>query len=140
MLAVLGEGVDPSPLAQLRCVADLGPLAAARADRLRMLLDVRADWTRVEAANAYRRVTGNAEAAELVLATHVHELAAGRYLPVRWAAMRYLAEIRPVASDVRRAARTILSSDRRHHYGTGWRAFTDDRELRDLASRLLDEA
>jgi hypothetical protein len=137
LLAALAEGLDPRSHHQLPYIADLGPLAAAHADRLRTLLDVRSDWTRVAAAHAYRQVTGDAEDA---LSREAHELAAGRYLPVRWAAMRYLAQISPATPNVRRAARTILSSDRRHHYGTGWRAFTDDRELRDLASRLLDEA
>ncbi|GAA1820471.1 hypothetical protein [Actinomadura chokoriensis] len=140
LLAALAEGLDPRSHHQLPYIADLGPLAAAHADRLRALLDVRSHWTSVEAAHAYYQATGDAEAAERVLSPEAHELAAGRYLPVRWAAMRYLAQISPAAPDVQRAARTILSSDRRHHYGNGWCAFTEDRELRDLASRLLDEA
>jgi hypothetical protein len=140
LLAALDEGLDPRWLEQFRCVADLGPPASALADRLRTLLGARSDWTRVEAAHAYHRVTGDAETAAAELAREVHELAAGGYLPVRWAAMRYLAQIGPEAPGVQRAARTILASDRRHHYGTGWRAFTDDHELRDLASRLLDKA
>lgn len=137
VLAALDEGFDRNRLEHIRCAADLGPLASSLARRLRSLLAVRADWPRVEAAHAYHRVTGDAETAASALAPEVHELAAGEYLPVRWAAMRYLAQISPAAPDVQQAARTILSSDRRHHYGNGWCAFTEDRELRDLASRLL---
>ena len=138
LLAVLDGAFDENRHELLRCVADLGPPAAARADRLRMLLDVRSDWTRVEAAHAYHRVTGDAETASPALDGELYALAAGEYLPVRWTAVRYLAEMRPASPGVRRAARDILSSDRRHHYGTGWRAFTEDRELRTLASNLLD--
>ncbi|TDC47808.1 hypothetical protein E1281_25670 [Actinomadura sp. KC345] len=121
-------------------VADLGPLAAHHAARLRPLLDVRDDWTRVEAAHAYYAVTGDAEAASAALAREIHELAAGRYRPVRWAAARHLTEIRSGYPGLQTAARAILASDRRHHWATGWRAFAEDQELRDLASRLAGVA
>ncbi|MFI0368999.1 hypothetical protein ACH35V_14035 [Actinomadura sp. 1N219] len=131
-----GDGGAPAALDH---VADLGPLAAVHAARLRALLDVRADWTRVMAAHAYQRVTGDTRRAADVLSREVHELARGRYLPVRWAAMRYLAELGPGTPGVQSAAETLLDSDRRHHWGGGWRAFTEDRELRALASRLLTD-
>ncbi|GAA1844601.1 HEAT repeat domain-containing protein [Actinomadura bangladeshensis] len=137
LLAALDEAFDGRSREPLRRAADLGPLAAAHAGRLRALLDVRDDWTRVEAAHAYHRVTGDAETASSVLDRELYAVAAGEYLPVRWTAVRHLAEMRPAFPGVRRAAQEILSSDRRHHYGTGWRAFTEDRELRDLASQIL---
>ncbi|TDC90451.1 hypothetical protein [Actinomadura sp. 7K507] len=120
----------------LRYVADLGPLAARHATRLRLLLDVRNDWRRVEAAHAYHAVTGDADAASASLAREIHELAAGRYLPVRWAAARYLTAMTPGNPGIRVAAGAILASDRRHHWATGWRAFAEDHELRTLASLL----
>ncbi|TDD31719.1 hypothetical protein E1287_25535 [Actinomadura sp. KC06] len=106
---------DGDPAAVLGPVADLGPLAAVHAARLRALLDVRADWTRVMAAHAYQRVTGDTRTAADVLSREVHELARGRYLPVRWAATRYLTEPGPGPGTpgVQRAAETLLGSDRR---------------------------
>ncbi|TMQ90933.1 hypothetical protein ETD83_33200 [Actinomadura soli] len=135
--AVEGCLEDGDAAAVLDHLADLGPLAAVHAARLRALLDVRDDWTRVMAAHAYQRITGDTGAAAATLSREVHELALGRYLPVRWAAMRYLAELGPGTPGVQGAARSLLDSDRRHHWDSGWRAFTEDRELRGLASRLL---
>jgi hypothetical protein len=118
-------------------LADLGEHAAGHAGRLRPLMDSRDDWTRVEAARAHHWVRGDEEAASEVLCREVYDLARGRYLPVRWAAMRYLAEMGPAPSQVRWALRELLDSDRRHHVNSGWRAFAEDRELRALAARLL---
>ncbi|MFB4295313.1 hypothetical protein [Actinomadura sp. NTSP31] len=124
----------------LRFIADLGAHGTAYAGRLRMLMKSSDDWARTEAANAYHRVTGDLDAAADVLGVAAYDLARGKYLPVRWAAMRYLAEMGPAPSQVRWALREILSSDRRHHVNSGWRAFAEDRELRALAARLLGEA
>ncbi|TDB85632.1 hypothetical protein E1264_20510 [Actinomadura sp. KC216] len=132
------DDTGDAPVALPR-IADLGPLAAAHAARLRPLLDVREDWMRVMAAHAYQRITGDTGAAAGTLRRELHELARGRYLPMRWAAMRYLAELGPVTGGAAAAARSLLDSDRRHHWDGGWRAFTEDRELRALASRLLTD-
>ncbi|MEU9023841.1 hypothetical protein [Actinomadura sp. NPDC048394] len=123
----------------IRLLADLGEHAAAHAGRLRLLMDSRDDWTRVEAARAHHAVTGEVEAASETLCREVYELARGGYQPVRWAAMRCLAAMGPAPSQVRWALREILDSDRRHHVNSGWRAFAEDRELRALAARLLGE-
>ncbi|MDL4817528.1 hypothetical protein [Actinomadura opuntiae] len=139
---------DPAPLlgavdalspghGGIHLLADLGEQAAAHATRLRLLMDSRSDWTRVDAARAHHSVTGEPGAASETLCREVYELARGRYLPVRWAAVRYLAEMGPAPSQVRWALREILDSDRRHHVNSGWRAFAEDRELRTLAARLL---
>ncbi|MFI0408116.1 hypothetical protein [Actinomadura sp. 3N508] len=140
LATVEGRFEDPgdAPIVLAR-VADLGPLAAVHAARLRPLLDVREDWTGVRAAHAYHRVTGDTEAAACMLWPELHELADGRYLPMRWAAMRYLAELGPATAGQAAAARRLLDSDRRHHWDGGWRAFDEDRELRALASRLLTD-
>ncbi|HEU5024902.1 MAG TPA: hypothetical protein VFV01_08265 [Spirillospora sp.] len=136
------DAVDALPAGRggLRLLADLGEHAAAHAPRLRLLMDSRYDWTRVEAARAHHAVTGDVEAASETLCREVYELARGGYQPVRWAAMRCLADMGPAPSQVRWALREILDSDRRHHVNSGWRAFAEDRELRALAERLLGQS
>jgi hypothetical protein len=139
---------DPGPLLSVvdalppdrgwaRLLADLGEHAAAHAGRLRPLMDSRDDWTRVDAARAYHAVTGDAETASEPLCREVYELARGEYFPVRWAAMRYLADMGPAPSTLGWALRAIVDSDRRHRNNGGWRGFAEDRELRALAARLL---
>ncbi|QKG20296.1 HEAT repeat domain-containing protein [Actinomadura verrucosospora] len=125
------------PGGDLRFIADLGAHGAAYADHFRMLMKSSDDWARTEAANAYHRVTGDVDSAADVLCGAAYDLARGEYLPFRWAALRYLADMGgAVPGDW--ALREILDSDRRHRNNAGWRGFAEDRELRALAARLLD--
>lgn len=135
--SAFGQGVT---LRLWSYLADLGPLAAAYADRLRDLLDHREDWTRVEAARALYRITGDAEDAGGTLCTMVHRLASGKYLPVGWAALRYLRDMGAASRSCHPALRELLDSDRRHSVYGGWRAFGEDHELRDLAHTILSTA
>jgi HEAT repeat protein len=78
----------------VRNLADFGPLARGSEERLREMLAGQADdWTRAEAAHALWRIAGDARTAVGVLADIVAPLADGTFLPVRLAAMRYLAVI-----------------------------------------------
>jgi hypothetical protein len=142
---------DPAPLLEvadalldqrypgrdLRFLADLGAHGAAYADHFRMLMKSSDDWARTEAANAYHGVTGDVDTAADVLCGAAYDLARGQYLPFRWAAMRYLADMGGAVPGGW-AVREILDSDRRHRNNGGWRGFAEDRELRALAARLLD--
>ncbi|MGI5328180.1 hypothetical protein [Actinomadura nitritigenes] len=132
--ALLGQRY---PGRDLRFLADLGAHGAAYADHFRMLMKSSDDWARTEAANAYHRVTGDVDTAADVLCGAAYDLARGEYLPFRWAALRYLADMGGAVPGGW-AVREILDSDRRHRNNSGWRAFAEDRELRALAARLLD--
>ncbi|MFD0686165.1 hypothetical protein [Actinomadura fibrosa] len=124
-------------LGWIRHVAELGPLAAAHADRLHPLLHVREEWTRIEAAHAHYRITGDAETSAWVLSAEAYKLATSEARPVQWTAMKYLAAMDPVPKIRREALHEILDSDTRYHYFAGWRGFAEDRELRALAASLL---
>ncbi|KAB2370412.1 HEAT repeat domain-containing protein [Actinomadura montaniterrae] len=124
------------PGGDLRLLADLGAHGAAYADHLRMLMRSSDDWARTEAANAYHRVTGDVDAAADVLSGAAYDLARGEYLPFRWAALRYLADMGGAVPGGW-AVREILDSDRRHRNHGGWRGFAEDRDLRAIAARLL---
>ncbi|WP_131737940.1 hypothetical protein [Actinomadura roseirufa] len=124
----------------LELVADLGPLAAHHAPRMRTLMDSQSPWTRVKAAYAYYRLSGDGDVASQQLWPEVHELARGTCRPVGWAALRHLTRIGSASSNRPWVLRELLDSDVRHRTGNGWRAFTDDQELRDLAERLLGGA
>ncbi|MBO2464771.1 HEAT repeat domain-containing protein [Actinomadura violacea] len=126
------------PGRDLRFIADLGAHGVACADRLRGLMGPGDEWRQTEAAHAYHRVTGDLDTAADVLGGAVYHLAKGEYLPARWAALGYLAEMGRDASPGDRPLREIVDSDRRHRNNGGWRAFAEDRELRALAARLLE--
>ncbi|MFJ6049452.1 hypothetical protein [Streptomyces sp. NPDC092307] len=74
-------------------LADLGPAAAAHADAVRGLMESPGAWTRVAAAHAYRRITGDPEPAVPVLLAEVDPAWTGHpALPVR-EAVRLIGEI-----------------------------------------------
>lgn len=120
-------------------VADLGPHAAHHEGRLRLALDSRNERERITAAYALCRVTGG-RAAPWTLSGEVGRLATGEYHPARWAAVRYLAELGAAPAGVARDLRKILDADGRHRTDGGWRNFSQDRELRELAAGLLASA
>ncbi|REE95422.1 hypothetical protein [Thermomonospora umbrina] len=126
------------PFREWRGLGDLGHHAAAHADRLRALLDSRDDWTRVEAAHALYRVTGERDEAADILRGAVFPLAVGEYLPARWAALRHLRAMPDGPENWHRVLRELLDSDRRHGYWAGRPRIAEDRELRTPATGILE--
>jgi HEAT repeat protein len=128
----------------LRYLADLGPRVAGFEARLRDLLSGHPDdWPRTEAAHVLWRVTGDAATAITALAETTRPLADGSFLPVRLAAMRYLAAIPdpdpqgPQAALIAGTARAILANPRRMANSGGWRTFAEDDQLRATATAYL---
>lgn len=133
VLAQLGTPETKS----LRRLAELGPQAVRHRDAIRALLTSTDPWTRVEAAHALWRVTGDPTDAVPVLIDHIRPLAEGTASPVMRAATGYLAEIGPPAAPAVPVLRAALAQDRRLAYFGGWRAFAEDREQRHLAEQAL---
>jgi len=128
----------------LRHLSDLGPHAAGFEARLRELLPGHPDdWIRTEAAHALWRVSGDAATAITALAETTRPLVDGSFLPVRLAAMRYLAAIPdpdphgPQAALIADTARVILANPRRMANSGGWRTFTEDDQIRAAATAYL---
>ncbi|MBT2451321.1 hypothetical protein J7F03_30480 [Streptomyces sp. ISL-43] len=82
-LRVTGAAVRAGPgRPVLRYLADLGPLAAPYADAVRPLLDCPGEWSRVGAAGAWWRITGDAAPAVATLLPELRPL--GDHLVPRW--------------------------------------------------------
>ncbi|MFB6579605.1 hypothetical protein ACFCYC_19700 [Streptomyces sp. NPDC056402] len=97
-------------------LADLGPLAAAHADTVRGLLDSPGAWTRVAAAHAYWRITGDPEPAVPVLLAEVDPAWAGHpAVPVQ-EAVRRLGEIGAPAAVAAPLLGRILAQEERLGY------------------------
>ncbi|MDP9791662.1 hypothetical protein J2S43_000174 [Catenuloplanes nepalensis] len=93
-LAVLGRAVTRGPgAADLARLADLGPLAASRRDDVRALLAGPGGWSRVEAAHAWWRLTGDPAPAVPVLLDALRPILAGRQCAIGGAAIRCLGRI-----------------------------------------------
>ncbi|UGT44281.1 hypothetical protein LTV02_13175 [Nocardia yamanashiensis] len=118
-------------------VADLGSDAASCADTLRTLTSSADMWTRVEAAHALWRITGDPTVPAAVLTELSQPLAQGDCLPARIAALCHLADIGEVDDRTRSMARAIVENPRRIAYFGGWRTFTEDERIRTAASALL---
>ncbi|MFB7619002.1 hypothetical protein [Kitasatospora sp. NPDC056181] len=115
-LRVLGEAVEAGPgRPHLRYLADLGPLASRHAEAVRALLDHPGDWTRVEAAHAWWRLTGEPGPAVEVLAG---ELASARPTDELPAVLRYLTGIGGPAAAAAPVLEAYLSGHRRQLGGT----------------------
>ncbi|WP_158754577.1 hypothetical protein [Streptomyces sp. NRRL F-2580] len=94
-------------------LADLGPLAAAHADTVYGLMESPGGWTRVAAAHAYWRITGDPEPAVPVLLAEVDPDWTGRpALPVQEAVCR-LGEIGAPAAAAAPSLRRVLASEER---------------------------
>jgi len=127
------------------CLGELGPRAAASADRLRQLTRAEGpwrDWIRVEAARALWRVTGDTSAAVPVLAQVLSPVADGPVRPVQAAALTCLASMGSPVPEAVPAAAAILASPRRLGFSAGWRGFIEDEQVRAMAAVLArgDEA
>ncbi|MFE6868156.1 hypothetical protein ACFVFS_16525 [Kitasatospora sp. NPDC057692] len=105
--AALGLGY-----ADLGRLAELGPQAALCTTALRPLLESPGPWTRVQAAHAWWRVTGDADAAVPVLLAALEPLRSGEADDACRAAIRYLARIGSPASAATPLLEAALASDR----------------------------
>ncbi|WP_371615597.1 hypothetical protein [Streptomyces sp. NBC_00454] len=118
-------------------LADLGPAAAAHADAVHGLLESPGGWTRVAAAHAYWRITGDPEPAVPVLLAAVDPDWTGNpALPTR-EAVRLLGEIGGPAGAVAPLLRRILASEERlGHPFEGERILADEAYVRTLTEAL----
>jgi hypothetical protein len=143
-LEVIGPALrTQQAAAAARHLAELGLAGAVHAGVLRDLLaDPNrgpVDWVTVEAAHALWRVTGDPTDAVAALARTVeHGVSGHTAYPAAQRAVRYLAAIgQPAATAAVPHLRSVLADDRRLAYFGGWRAFTEDEQLRLHAATAL---
>ncbi|MFE6183743.1 hypothetical protein ACFQ6U_04800 [Streptomyces sp. NPDC056465] len=98
--------------ADLGRLAELGPQAMRYATAVRPLLDSPGPWTRVQAAHAWWRITGDADAAVPVLLAALEPLRSGDADDACRAAVRYIARIGAPARAAAPLLEAALSSDR----------------------------
>ncbi|ROQ98321.1 hypothetical protein EDE04_4856 [Streptomyces sp. 2132.2] len=114
-------------------LADLGPLAAAHADTVRGLMESPGAWTRVAAAHAYWRITGDAEPAVPVLLAEVDPEWTGLPALPRREAVRHLGEIGAPAAAAAPLLRRILAAEERlSHPYDNVRILADEAYVRTL--------
>ena len=118
----------------LRYLADLGPAAREYADDVRPLLTAPGVWTRVEAAHAWWRLTGEPGPAVAAL---VRVLASGRPTPALLPAVRYLGAVGPAAVSAEPVLAALLSSPLRVPKDVGVRSVSWDEELCRALERAL---
>ncbi|WP_327256150.1 hypothetical protein [Streptomyces sp. NBC_01244] len=118
----------------LRYLADLGPLAAPYADSVRALLDSPGEWTRVGAAEAWWRITGDPAPAVTALLPELAPLAEHRVTEVTLRTVRALGAIGPPAAAALPALRAVVAGPPRR-YGA---SFLMDEELLRDAREALD--
>lgn len=140
-LSLLGQAVRRGPgHAVLSYLAEFGPLAAAHAEPVRRLHDGPGGWSRVEAAHAWWRITGDPVAAVPVLVAALEPLRCRRSSPLVRAAVRYLGAIGRPAEVALPLLDAALAGDRRHHDPRGRRPIRDDdalvREARIAVDRI----
>ncbi|WP_327307042.1 hypothetical protein OG730_29290 [Streptomyces sp. NBC_01298] len=137
-LAVCGAAVRSGGAARgLPFLADLGPAAAGHADAVRGLMESPGTWTRIAAAHAYARITGDPEPAVPVLLAAVDPAWTGHpALPTR-EAVRRLGEIGGPAAAALPVLRTALASEERlSHPGARGRILADEAYVRTLTGAL----
>ncbi|HEX7304060.1 HEAT repeat domain-containing protein [Lentzea sp.] len=118
-------------------VGDLGPDAALCADALRALTRSSDEWTRAEAAHSLWQVTGDPTDAVDVLVELAQPLAQGNGLPVRTVALHHLLDIGVTDDRIRSTAQAIIDNPQRITSSGGWRAFTEDEQVRAAAFAVL---
>lgn len=118
----------------LRYLADLGPLAAPYADSVRALLDGPGEWSRVGAAEAWWRITGEAAPAVSALLPELAPLAEHHVTELTLRTVRALGEIGPPAAAALPALRAVVAAPPRR-YGAN---FLMDGELLRDAREALD--
>jgi HEAT repeat protein len=126
-----------SDTVSLERVGDLGPLAVQHIDVFRETALAGTMWTRIYAARACWTTGGDEETALSVLLDTVRPLTTGKYLPVQWTALRYLAEIGPAAASAAPVAQAVIDHPRRIASHGGWRVFAEDDDIRAAATAVL---
>ncbi|MFC0542564.1 HEAT repeat domain-containing protein [Kutzneria chonburiensis] len=121
--------------ATLALVADLGADAAGCVDAVRELAESADDRVRVEAVHALWRITGERRTA--VLADLAEPSRPGQISAAGIVALRHLAAMGEPDDRVQAIARSIVDSARRIACHGGWRAFTEDEEIRAVATKIL---
>jgi hypothetical protein len=144
-LSLLGQAVRRGPgHAVLSYLAELGPLAAAHAEPVRRLHDGPGGWSRVEAAHAWWRITGDPAPAVPVLIAATEPLRHRRTGPLVRAAVRYLGAIGGPAEAALPLLDAALDGDRRLRDPHGRRPIYDDDALvadaRTAADRIRQRA
>lgn len=118
----------------LRYLADLGPLAAPYADSVRALLGLPGEWSRVGAAEAWWRITGDPAPAVAALLPELAPLAEHRVTEPTLQAVRTLGAIGPAAAAALPALRAVTAGPPRR-YGA---SFVLDEELLREARTAVD--
>ncbi|MFK0222595.1 hypothetical protein ACIQWN_30940 [Streptomyces vinaceus] len=117
-------------------LAELGPLAAAHADAVRRRMDSPGAWTRVAAAHAYWRITGDAEPAMAVVVAEVDPDWTGNpALPTR-EAVRRLGGIGAPAASAPLLRRILEAEERLAHPYENVRILADEAYVRTLTGAL----
>ncbi|MEV6676185.1 hypothetical protein AB0N09_04860 [Streptomyces erythrochromogenes] len=98
----------------LRHLADLGPQAAPYADAVRPLLTCPGEWSRVGAAEAWWRITGDAAPAVAALLPELAPLAGHATTPLVLRTVRILGAIGGPAAAALPALHEVVSSPRRY--------------------------
>jgi hypothetical protein len=135
-LRVLGAALDGElAVTVLGMLGDLGPHAAAHADRVRTLgAAARSDRVRVHAARCAWRLTGDpADALEPLLPV-LAPLAAGRTGPATRPAAAVAIDAAPGDPRLVALLAPVATGDRRYAYYGDWRAVAEDEELAALAA------
>ncbi|MFD7085759.1 hypothetical protein [Streptomyces sp. NPDC059918] len=118
-------------------LADLGPLAAAHADTVRGLMESPGPWTRVAAAHAYARITGDPEPAVAVLLAEVDPDWTGNpALPTREAVRRLGGIGAPAAAAAPLLRRILAAQERLSHPYELVRIMADEAYVRTLTEAL----
>ncbi|MER5733555.1 hypothetical protein ABT084_35365 [Streptomyces sp. NPDC002138] len=120
----------------LRYVGDLCPAAAAYVDDVRALLDAPGAWTRVEAAHALWRITGDPGPSVPVLVRELAPLREASLTDPAEAAVRHLGEIGAPAAAAAPLLRELYADGRRATHRSGRRILCDERLRRSLETAL----
>ncbi|MFB7056378.1 hypothetical protein ACFCXT_25055 [Streptomyces vinaceus] len=137
-LAVCGAAAGSGSAGHgLPFLAELGPAAAAHAGTVRGLMASPGAWTRVAAAHAYWRITGDPEPAVPVLLAEVDPEWTGlSALPTR-EAVRHLGGIgAPAAASAPLLRRILAAEERLSHPHEGVRILADEAYVRTLTEAL----
>ncbi|MBP2478814.1 HEAT repeat protein [Crossiella equi] len=121
----------------LALLGELGPAAAPAIGAVRAALSAAEEPTRVAAAHALWRITGEPERTVAVLTEVAAPLALGECGPAHLTALQHLANVGADTERVRALARSVVASPRRVAWSGGWRTFEQDERFRAAAYRIL---
>ncbi|MFZ3493415.1 hypothetical protein ACODT5_09355 [Streptomyces sp. 5.8] len=117
----------------LRYLADLGPLVAPYAGSVRALLGLPGEWSRVDAAEAWWRITGDPAPAVAALLPELAPLAEHRVTELTLRTVRALGAVGPPAAAALPVLRAVAAGPPRR-YGASFRM--DEELLRDARAAL----